>query len=479
MTVAALVLLVVIAVAYATSRSNVNDSNLQIWKDVAQELGLRCQGGEYERTINGLIDGVSVRAAFRRQIGKTERNEHALEQVVFHGAEFGPIPDSLVVRRDTAPRLLGLRFGARDVALGDAPFDELVELPGLDARSCAALSHPARQQLARFLKIGGEVRQGTLWCALDGSDDHERDSLVAMLQFLSQLGTSLAVTSDTLHQRLSHNALRDPSAGVRLRNLRFLADATIQAPPALLASTARSLLADSDSAVRILAARQLGADGMPVLRAEVSHAHAESAARIAALRALAELRAPDLEPLLGGLLAAPSAPELVSAALAIVGQQRLNGLAKTVARWTESDTESVRRAAAKALGKLTGTEPALLRLLEDASPDVRQAAAEALAEAGSVQAVEPLLPLSQGLMPSPLRNAARAAIAQIQARLGNVEAGQVSLADQQGLLVGAVDLADVSVAVRVGELSLLEDVDDSDAGATELRATRTRSGDLS
>jgi hypothetical protein len=55
----------------------------------------------------------------------------------------------------------------------------------------------------------------------------------------------------------------------------------------------------------------------------------------------------------------------------------------------------------------------------------------------------------------------------------------VSLADQQGLLVGAVDLADVSVAVRVGELSLLDDVDNSDASATELRATRTHNGDLS
>ncbi|MEY4547108.1 MAG: hypothetical protein RL685_3303 [Pseudomonadota bacterium] len=460
------------------SRHSPVDRNLATWQDVARELGLRFQGGELERTIAGEIDGVSVHVAFRRQLAGTEPNEIGAEQVTFRGAENGDIPDSLVVRRDTATRMLGLRFGGRDVPIGDAPFDELAELSGLDARSCAALSHSARQQLLRFLQLGGEVQRGVLWFARDGSGSHERDSLLALLQFLSQLGKALAVTSDTLHQRLSDNALRDPSAGVRWRNLRFLAAPETQTPPALLASTARALLTDQDNAVRVLAGQHLGAEGFPVLRTELTDAGVHVEIRIAALRALAELRAPDLEPLLGTVLTESSPAELVCAALANVVEQRRSALIPAVARCSESDSESVRRAVAHALGKLAGGEPALLRLLEDTSPDVRQAAVEALAKVGSVQAVEPLLPLSQGLVPGPLRNAARAAITRIQARLGHVEAGRVSLADQQGL-VGAVDLADVSVAVRVGELSLLDDVEDSDSSATELRATRARNGDLS
>ncbi|MEY2930891.1 MAG: hypothetical protein RL033_1640 [Pseudomonadota bacterium] len=472
-------LLVAGGLALLASRHSPADRNLATWQDVARELGLRFHGGENERTIAGEIDGVSVHADFRRRLAASQGNEVGVaDQVTFRGAEDGHIPDSLVVRRDTATRMLGLRFGGRDVAIGDAPFDELVELQGLDARSCAALSHSARQQLIRFLKLGGEVRRGVLWFARDGSGSHERDSLLAMLQFLSQLGKSLAVTSDTLQQRLSDNALRDPDAGVRWRNLRFLAAPATQTPPALLASTARALLKDKDNAVRVLAGQQLGEEGFPVLRTELTDAGVHVEIRIAALRALTELRAPDLEPLLGKLLAEPRPAELVCAALADVVEQRRNALIPAVSRCTENETESVRRAAARALGTLTGGEPALLRLLEDASPDVRQAAVEALAEAGSVQAVEPLLPLSQGLVPSPLRNAARAAIAKIQARLGHVEEGRVSLADQQEL-VGAVDLADVSVAVRVGELSLLDDVNDSDASATELRATRAGNGNLS
>ena len=51
-----------------------------------------------------------------------------------------------------------------------------------------------------------------------------------MLQFLSQLGKSLAVSPSTLAQRLSDNALGDPNSGVRWRNLRRVSLADQQQP---------------------------------------------------------------------------------------------------------------------------------------------------------------------------------------------------------------------------------------------------------
>jgi hypothetical protein len=74
---------------------------------------------------------------------------------------------------------------------------------------------------------------------------------------------------------------------------------------------------------------------------------------------------------------------------------------------------------------------------------------------GSVRAVEPLLGLTRGLGRASLRQSARGAITQIQTRLGDVEAGRLSLADNS--LEGAVELASTSAAVRVGDVSLADE----------------------
>lgn len=78
---------------------------------------------------------------------------------------------------------------------------------------------------------------------------------------------------------------------------------------------------------------------------------------------------------------------------------------------------------ATALGRLADprVEDDLLRLLGRDAEAVQCAAAVALGRPGSVRAVEPLLPLTEALL--------RAAVAAIQARLGDAEAGRLSLVD--------------------------------------------------
>jgi hypothetical protein len=74
-------------------------------------------------------------------------------------------------------------------------------------------------------------------------------------------------------------------------------------------------------------------------------------------------------------------------------------------------------------------EPVLLQLLGLAPDSLKVATARGLGPIGTVAAVEPLLVYRDGAEWSDeLRQAAGEAIAQIQARLGNVEAGRLSVA---------------------------------------------------
>jgi HEAT repeat protein len=109
------------------------------------------------------------------------------------------------------------------------------------------------------------------------------------------------------------------------------------------------------------------------------------------------------------------------------------------------------------------SEPALLRwLVATDSVPMKIGVARALAQVGTVAAVEPLLPLTKGLLSDgDLKRTARAAIDTIQARLGDVEAGRLSiseLARQDGALSLATEGGELSMAAgnatAGGELSM-------------------------
>ena len=338
----------------------------------------------------------------------------------------------------------------------------------MDEWVCAALSQEARQQLSVLLGRGGEVRAGTLWFAVKKEGVDDAVWLPDMLQLFSQLSQQLTVTRDSLHQRLAHNAVRDPSPAVRLQNFRFLAEPRIETPLGLLTSTARELLADDHVPLRLAAAVQLGSEGNPVLDALATDRGVYTDLRIQALRELDARGAPGLEALLAKLLW-PNPPALVCAALAIIAARRLDTFAAAVVECSANEREELRIAAATALGSLTAkeAEPALIRLLCDLSSEVQRASAESLGRVGSVAAVEPLLPLAERFGRAQLRQAARGAIGRIQSRLGNVEAGSLSLADDHEL-AGALDIAEAPAAVRVGEVSLADDAESEQ----EPRATK-------
>lgn len=455
-----LVLIVVAAMLVAGALKDEQrrrELNLRAWQAAARELGLTFSGPESTRSISGWLHEVPVRADFRRERRSTGKTSTTEEKLVFNAGGEGQIPVSLAMRQDSTLRSLGRLVYGQDEKVGDADFDERVEVSSMDAWVCAALSEEARRDLGSLLEKGGEARGGQLRYECAAGSSQDAAWLAQMLQFLSQLARRLTVTGATIHQRLADNAMRDPDPGVRLLNLRFLTDASTRTPPALLASTARALLSDAHDGVRLLAAMQLGVEGSPVLGELAANPRIETALRVQALRELGTQGMPGLEPLLAKLLGG-SPPELSCTALAIIGARRLDFFAPAVVECTASGHDEVRAAAATALAYLpsSGAEQALIRLLSDPSSDVQCASAEALGVIGSVAAVEPLLPLAERFGRAQLRQAARGAIGRIQSRLGNAEAGSLSLADSHEL-AGAVAIADAPAAQGLGEVSLAKD----------------------
>jgi len=111
--------------------------------------------------------------------------------------------------------------------------------------------------------------------------------------------------------------------------------------------------------------------------------------------------------------------------------------------FARSPETSLRVFAAELVGKhaLAGAQSALLAMLDSDDPPIQIAAAGALEVVGGREAVEPLLPLTKGLLTDvDLKTAARAAVESIQARLG---------AGGQG------GLAVVDAAARAGQLSVV------------------------
>lgn len=450
----------VLLITLATSKRRKNLA--VVWQGVARQLGLTFNWSENSAwntkwSISGVLRGVPVRAQYSRQTENIGDTTQVREEALFYAGTSGRIPVRLTVQADSVLRSLGRLVQGRDEKIGDPQFDAAVELPAMDAHVCAALSAPARKHLRTLIDAGGAVREGMVVLAQAANKSENAEWLAQMLQFLAQLAELLSVTPDVLCERLAQNAMTDPCPGVRLRNLGFLIDPETRATLPALMSTARALLADTDAPVRLLAAKQLGEDGHPVLRAIALDAYEPTAVRVDALRGLALARASQLQQLLPQLLGA-NPPELVCAALSIIASRRLNTLAEAVAECADSEHEAVRAAVARVLVSVPAqhAEGVLIRLLTDSSSEVQLMSAESLGAMGSVAAVEPLLGVANAFGRAQVRQAARGAIGRIQSRLGDVEAGRLSLAEEDGLR-GALSVAEGAAARAGGEVSVVEE----------------------
>jgi HEAT repeat protein/DNA-binding NarL/FixJ family response regulator len=213
------------------------------------------------------------------------------------------------------------------------------------------------------------------------------------------------------------------------------------------------LLWDEDRAVRVSAAKALGAIGADAHEAVPGLADALSDAdptvRSAAARALGQIGSSEAVPLLGLLLrdTDTSARGCAAEALGRIGSSEAVPLLGRLLRDTDT---SVRGRAAEALGRIGSPEalPLLGRLLRESETAVRGRTAEALGRIGSPEA----LPLLARLL-GDKRASVRGSAAEALGRIGSPEAA---------LLLGRL-LKDNNLAVRAGTAEALGQISSGDS----------------
>jgi HEAT repeat protein len=324
----------------------------------------------------------------------------------------------------------------RQIEIGDRSFDDTFAIDGPLWPLLAAFDAETRG-LLRLVQAESRLQLSSGQLRAEMSDRKVGEVLPLLLKLSRRFARPL-----DLPRRLAENAGQDPEPGVRLQNLLVLIRELPEAPAT--AEALRKACSDPSPAMRLQAARELGAEGHGILLAIAEGPDdALSAQAVAALGGeLPFERAKDLLGRASGLQTARACLE----ALARHGAAAVEVLAKVL----EEEEGALAPDAARALGD-TGSpaaEPPLIQALQREQKALQVAAANALARVGSVTAVLPLEEAADGLFPGELRRAARQAIAEIQSRVQGAAPGQLSLA--------GAETGQLSLAQEGGELSLAE-----------------------
>ncbi|HWM90134.1 MAG TPA: HEAT repeat domain-containing protein [Thermoanaerobaculia bacterium] len=328
-----------------------------------------------------------------------------------------------------------------ELKIGDRRFDDIFLLGG-----------PSNLLLAL---LDAETRRLLFHVSLDGKLDISRGELrlVQMpdekvpyaLPLLLDIGRRFAQPMD-IPLRLAENA-QDPVRGVRLQNLRILIREFPDHPAT--AEALRKACSDPRPEIRLLAAREVGAEGRGIFLelAEGLEVDAVSAEAVSALdRELPFERTKFIldRALITGRL------QTARACLAVLGRSGTAAAVDTLAEVLVKEGKGLAAAAAQVLGAIgsPAAEPSLILALQSERVDLRVAAANALRRVGSSAAVLPLKEAAErSWLNLEIRIATRQAIAEIQSRLQGASPGQLSLAQAEaGQLSLATDPA--------GQLSL-------------------------
>jgi HEAT repeat protein len=349
--------------------------------------------------------------------------------------------------------------GAREIEIGDESFDNAFTVEGASRLAFALLDVEVRHLL---FSVETEFRQCQLTIA-DGRLQVELPDrqIHLFLPVLLDLRRRL-VQSQDVTQRLVDHALRDPSAGVRLRNLVFLVREFHEDPRTIEAL--RAACTDMSPKVRLRAAKELGAEGRGVL-VELAESTEDDACSAQALQVVGrELPIERTRAILAHALRRRRV-ETARGCLEVLGHSGgaadVDLLAKVVAR----ERSELATAAAEALGETgsTAAEPPLIEALRRDWVDLQVAAATALGRVGSAVAVLPLKQAAERSAHEPdLRRATRQAIAEIQSRLPGASPGQLSLAGAEAgqLSLAQAETGELALAqTEAGQLSLTADAD--------------------
>jgi HEAT repeat protein len=393
---------------------------LQAWREAAAACGLQnAEVSNWPTQVTARAGPLTVRIETCGNKGRYTRITVSVPgSPDFHGVS---------IRREPLVRW------ARETEVGDSQFDGTFFLEG-----------PARQVLAL---LDAEMRRLLIEANAEGRLEVSRGSLQVeslsdrqvphVLPLLLEIGRRLAQPMDVL-QRLTENAHRDDEPGVRLQNLLLLIRELPENQWTLEAL--RTACADPSPAIRLRAAKALGAEGRAVLLALAEGLADDTVSAEAVSTLERELPFERTEAILSHALRWRRL-QTARVCLDLLGSSgeaaAVDALAKVIGR----EKSELASAAALALGA-TGSpaaEQVLIEALLREEADLRVAAANALGRVGSVAAVLPLEEAAgRSWLDLDLRRATRQAIAEIQSRLPGASPGQLSLA---GTDTGQLSLA--------------------------------------
>ncbi len=374
------------------------------WRTAAQRVGLT----DLQEEAGGLLRGGWLRGRSgpldirleRRQDGGKERY-----RTLISIGGLGHGTGGLSLRREDFAATVR-RFLGSEIEIGSPAFDAAHFVQGPAALALALLDAETRRKLADLLagslqgrRVRAALRDGVLevWPRERGRGLPAKQ-LAKLLEGVIDVARRLVAPSD-LASCIAQNLREEPEPGVRLQSVIVLARELPQHP-----ATRQVLLAareDASAEVRLRAAAALGGEGRETLLALLASDETDDACAARAVLALARG---------GDGLAAEKAEAELRRALARRHEETVLACVEALARRSRAESERL-----------------LLQALRMGKARVGVAAAGVLGRMGTAGAIAPLRKAAAPLWSGEVGQAARQAIAEIQARLTGAAPGQLSL----------------------------------------------------
>jgi len=396
--------------------------------------------------LTGQIDGFDIDASFiERHVGRTS--------IVLRSER---LPQNLRLKREGLGQTFQSVF-SKDIQTEDDLFDELVLIEGDELQTVALLNSTVRAAATELIQSGGYVSDGEIhWRHTGGLVSAEQ--LNGRIDTLVRFAKTLELNRQDVHQQptmLSRNALTDPLGSVRHRNLDLLLKNFPQHKVA--SATARQALADHLPEVRLIAAIHLQEEGHEVLKSLLENNRLPTARRCDGIRSLrSEPLRMDMAPVIRQV-ARSGEPTVACCAIELLAMNDDPELLDIFSHQAKPDIDkdlAIAIAQTIAEQRIEGALDILLKLLAHKTASVQIETAKALAVVGRVEAIEPLLRLTEGFFTTgDVKPAAQRAVRTIQGRLGNVSSGQLSLTDADAAQ-GALSVA----SAEAGAVSMLPEL---------------------
>lgn len=360
----------------------------------------------------------------------------------------------LNLRRESLGSAVDRRLrGAREIEVGDAPFDAAFALSGVPAHVRARLDAKTRALLLRLDQVLEDLRVTEQELTCHVALHLAQPELTHLLRSLLELAEGLTDQAG-VPARLAAIVRADPLPEVRMQCLLTLVREC--ADHAATRQVLGEACVDAHPQVRLRAAMALGERGTETLLALARDGDVTDELSARAVRALGQRGAASWLKLLKGALAAERF-ETARACIARLGESAQAEAVAPLGALVTTRSTALAAAAADALGALGRPEaegPLVAALRRDSEP-LAAAAARALGRCASVAVVPELRALDQRPHERDTRRAAREAIARIQARVSGATPGQVSLAtaDAGRLSLMTGEAGQVTLAPPNGEAS--------------------------